>query len=51
MPLAVTWMDLEIITLSEVRREIQISYEITDIWNLIKNDARELTKQKQSQRF
>ena len=43
-------MDLEIIILSEVR-ERQISYEITDMWNLIKNDTKELTRKKQTQRF
>ena len=31
-PFAVTWMDPEIIVRSEVR---QISYEITNTWNLI----------------
>ena len=31
-PFAVTWMDPEIIIRSEVR---QISYEITNTWNLI----------------
>ena len=37
MPLAATWMDLEIIILTEVRsdRERQISYNITHMWNLI----------------
>ena len=37
MPFAATWMDLEIIILSEVSqtdREIQMSYNITYIWNL-----------------
>ena len=33
MPLAATWMDLEIILLSEVR---QISYDVTYMWNLKK---------------
>ena len=42
MPFAATWMDLEIIILSEVR-ERQISYDITHVWNLIlKNDTNEL---------
>ena len=38
MPFAVTWMDLEIVTLSEVKseRERQISYGITYMWNLKK---------------
>ena len=39
-------MDPDIITLSEVR---QISY-ITYMWNLIKSDTNELTKQKQTHR-
>ena len=36
MPLAATWMDLEIIILSEVKsnRERQISYDTTYMWNL-----------------
>ena len=41
MPFAATWMDLEIIMLSQVR-ERQISYEITNMCNLIKNDANNL---------
>ena len=32
MPLAATWMDLEIIIVSEVER--QISCDITHMWNL-----------------
>ena len=39
MPFAVTWMDLEIIILSEVR---QISNDITYMWNLKKHDTNEL---------
>ena len=35
MPFAATWMDLEIIILSEVR-ERQISYDIAYMWNLKK---------------
>ena len=35
IPFAATWMDLEIIILSE-GRERQISYDITYIWNLKK---------------
>ena len=38
MPFAATWMDLEIIILSEVKsdRERQVSYNITYMWNLEK---------------
>ena len=48
MPFAATWMDLEIITLSEVRQS-QISYGIAYMWNL-KNDTQMnlFTKQKQT---
>ena len=35
MPFAATWMDLEIIILSEVSQR-QISYDITYMWNLKK---------------
>ena len=43
MPFAAAWMDLEIVIQSEVKsdREIQISYDITYMWNL-KNDTNEL---------
>ena len=41
MPFTATWMDLEIIILSEVR-ERQTSYDITYMWNLIKNDTNKL---------
>ena len=36
IPLAATWMDLEIIILNEVKseRERQIPYDITYMWNL-----------------
>ena len=34
MPFAATWMDQEIITLSEVNQR-QISYNVTYMWNLI----------------
>ena len=36
MPFAVSWMDLEIIILSEVSQteKRQISYDITCMWNL-----------------
>ena len=36
---------------SKSDRERQISYDITHIWNLIKNDLNELRKQKQTHRF
>ena len=36
MSLAATWMDLEIIILSKSDREQQLSYDITDLWNLKK---------------
>ena len=48
MPFATTWMDLEIVLLSEVR-ERQISYDITYMWNLkILAQMNLITKQKQS---
>ena len=34
MPFAVTWMNLEIIILSKLKREKQIPYDITLMWNL-----------------
>ena len=40
MPSVATWVDLEIIILSEVRQR-QTSYDITYMWNL-KNDTNEL---------
>ena len=41
MPFAATWMDREILILSEVRQRRLISYDITYMWNL-KNDTNEL---------
>ena len=35
MPFAAIWMELEIIILSEDRQR-QMSYKITNMWNLIK---------------
>ena len=37
IPFAATWMDLEVVILSEVKsdRERQISYDIAYMWNLI----------------
>ena len=38
-----TWMELEIITLSEIsQKEKEISYDITYMWNLKKKDTNEL---------
>ena len=34
MPFTATWMDLDIVILSEVSREREISYDITYMWNL-----------------
>ena len=49
MPFAATWIDLEVIMLSEVsQKEMQIPYDITDMWNL-KHDTNQL-KQKQTHR-
>ena len=51
MPFAATWMDLEIVILSEVKSdtERQISYDIAYLWNLKKRVQMNLfTKQKQS---
>ena len=43
MPFAATWMDLEMIILSEVRqRERHVPYDITYMWNLKKNHRNEL---------
>ena len=36
MPFAATWMDLEIIILSEVSQTEKKKYDITYIWNLKK---------------
>ena len=41
MPFAATWMDLEIIILSEVSQRKTIVYDITYMWNL-KNSTNEL---------
>ena len=51
MPYAATWMNLEIIILSEVR-ERQILYEITSMCNVIKMIENNLfTNQKQTQKI
>ena len=41
MPIAATWVDLEMIILSEGKSERQIPYDIAYIWNL-KYDTNEL---------
>ena len=41
MPFTPTWMDLEIVILSEISQR-QISYDITYIWSLKKKDTNEL---------
>ena len=46
MPFAATWMDLEIIILSKSDREIQIPYDITDMWNLNMTQMNLFTKPK-----
>ena len=43
MPFAATWMDLEIITLSEVRKR-QISYDIIYMQSLRKNTNEQISK-------
>ena len=47
MPFAATWLQLEIIILSESERERQIPYYTTYAWNL-KYDADEPKKEKQN---
>ena len=54
MPFAATWMDLEIVTLSEVKsdREKEISYDMAYTWNLKRNDTNErIYKTKQTHRL
>ena len=48
MPLAATWMDLEIIILREVS-QIKTSYDITYMWNLKYDTMNLFTKQIDSQ--
>ena len=45
MPFTATWMDLDIVILSEVSREREISYDITYMWNLKGNATSGLTNQ------
>ena len=42
MPFAATWMDLEIIILSEVSQKEKDKYHMACMWNFFKNDANEL---------
>ena len=42
MPFAATWMDLEIIILSEVSQTEKDKYHITYMWNLIKMTQKKL---------
>ena len=42
MPFSATWMDLDIVILSEVRKG-KILYDIPYMWNLKRNDTNELT--------
>ena len=50
MPYAATWMDLESVTLSEVKsdREEEILYDIPYMWDLKRNDTNEPTKHKET---
>ena len=49
MLFAAMWMDLEIVTLSEVSQtEGEISYDTPYMWNLKRNDTSELTKQRET---
>ena len=42
MPFAATWMDLEIVILSEVSQTEKEKYGIPYTWNLKRNDTHEL---------
>ena len=52
-PFAATWMDLEMIILSEAKsdREEEISYDTLYMLNLKRNDTNELKNLKQTHRF
>ena len=39
MPFVVTYVGLEIVILSEVKSEKEISYDISYVWNLKRNDT------------
>ena len=39
MPFVVTYMGLEIVILSEVKSEKEISHDISYVWNLKRNDT------------
>ena len=49
MPLATTWMDLEMIILSKVSQTEKWIIDVTYIWN-IKKKKEKFTKQKQTHR-
>ena len=52
MPFTATWMDLEIVKLSDIsQREREILHDIGYKCNLKVNDTNELTKQKQIHRL
>ena len=51
MPFAATWIDLEIVILVKSDRERGISYDISCMWNVKRNDTNELTKQKETHRL
>ena len=49
MPFAATWVDLEIVILSEVNQAEKDKYHITYMWNLKKNSTNELIYKTESQ--
>ena len=50
MPFAATWMDLEIVIVSEVSQTEKEKYCMTSLYrNLKRNDTNELTQQRDSQ--